>query len=109
SRVLQSTSDLSTAQDVGDGHLLVADDEKNDIRLYDARVSGLPVASFQVGPVQNDVENEVDFEASARAGDTIYWIGSQLAEDNRYDVYKTRLVGSGAAARVVPVGAPYKD
>ena len=109
SRVLQSTSDLSTAQDVGDGHLLVADDEKNDIRLYDARVSGLPVATFQVGPVQSGVENEVDFESSARAGDTIYWLGSQLASDNRYDVYKTRLVGRGAAARIVPVGTPYKD
>lgn len=109
SRVLQSTSDLSTAQDVGDGHLLVADDEKNDIRLYDSRVSGLPVASFQVGPLQSGVENEVDFESSARAGDTIYWLGSQLASDNRYDIYKTRLVGRGAAARVVPVGTPYKD
>ncbi|MDW5595120.1 hypothetical protein VSS74_12280 [Conexibacter stalactiti] len=109
SRVLQSTSDLSTAQDVGDGHLLVADDEKNDIRLYDSRISGLPVASFQVGPLQSGVENEVDFESSARAGDTIYWLGSQLNEDNRYDIYKTRLVGRGAAARVVPVGTPYQD
>ncbi|HST40650.1 MAG TPA: hypothetical protein VLK58_14135 [Conexibacter sp.] len=109
SRVLQSTSDLSTAQDVGDGHLLVADDEKNDIRLYDSKVSGLPVSTFQVGPVQSGVENEVDFESSARAGDTIYWLGSQLDEDNRYDVYKTRLVGRGAAARVVPVGTPYQD
>jgi hypothetical protein len=109
SRVLQSTSDLSTAQDVGDGHLLVADDEKNDIRLYDSRVSGLPVATFQVGPVQSGVENEVDFESSARAGDTIYWLGSQLNKDNRLDVYKTRLVGRGAAARVVPVGTPYQD
>lgn len=108
SRVLLDTSDLSTAIDVGDGHLLVADDELNDIRLYDSTKSSLPISRFQVGPVQEFGENEVDFESSARLGDKIYWLGSQLNSESRYDIYKTRLIGRGAEARLEKVGEPYR-
>ena len=72
SRVLLGVGDASTAIAVGDGHLLVADDERTPIRLYDARVSGREVATFTPGPDSG----EIDFESSARKGDAIFWLGS---------------------------------
>jgi hypothetical protein len=74
SRVLLGSSDASTAIAVGDGCMLVADDEKSYIRLYDATRSGREVAQFAPGNVSGA---ELDFEASARKGDTVYWLGSQ--------------------------------
>jgi hypothetical protein len=43
SRVLEGSSDDSSALDVGDGHFFVGDDEKDDIRLYNGEVSGREV------------------------------------------------------------------
>lgn len=109
--VLEATSDASTAIAVGDGHLLVADDERSAIRLYDARVSGREVAAFSPGLTGG----EVDFESAARKGDQIYWLGSHGnrkdggGQASRHRIYRTRLTGSGANARIEPVGTPYQN
>lgn len=109
SRVLLGTSDASTAIAVGDGHLLVADDERSRIRLYDARLSGREVATFSPGWT----DGEVDFEAAARRGDAIFWLGSHgnkkdgRSQSTRHRIFQTRLTGSGANARIEPVGTPY--
>jgi hypothetical protein len=111
SHVLLGTSDGSTAIAVGDGHLLVADDERSMIRLYDAGVSGRELASFSPGPDNG----EIDFESSARKGDELFWLGSHGNEKdgtrapNRDRIYQTKLTGSGANARITPVGTPYKN
>lgn len=111
SRVLVATSDASTAIAVGDGHLLIADDERSSIRLYDARVSGRELATFSPGPTNG----EVDFESSARKGDAIYWLGSHGnrkdggGQASRHRIYRTRLTGSRSNARLEPVGTPYQN
>lgn len=111
SRVLVATSDASTAIAVGDGHLLIADDERAPIRLYDARVSGRELATFSPG----STDGEVDFEAAARKGDAIFWLGSHGnrkdggGQASRHRIYQTRLTGSGADARLEAVGTPYRN
>jgi len=113
SRVLQLSSDASTAIAVGDGYLFVANDEDHAIRLYRADASGLPMAVFDPGtnpyaPLNTTVED--DYEASAQVGDDVFWIGSQdnskkgEIQTPRHVVYETRISGSGADATLTPVG-----
>ena len=109
SRVMQSISDPSTAIAVGGGHLLVADDEKSEIRLYDGERSGREVAQFMV----TSQSSEIDHEASARKGDTVWWFGSHgnkkdgALQPSRQIVYASTLTGSGANARLTAKGVPY--
>ncbi|MBO1900569.1 DUF3616 domain-containing protein [Leucobacter weissii] len=100
-------ADASAAQEVGDGYLLVADDDTNGIRLYGPD-GGLPVKTFDFSasgtnqvPALKSGE-EWDLESSARIGDTIYWVGSigntrkgNIRAD-RDSVIATRITGSGA-------------
>lgn len=100
SRVLLGTSDASSAISVGDGYWLVADDEDDLIRLYDSTTSGRNVNQFL--PYSGTSTGEIDFEASARKGDTIYWLGSHSnakdgsLESSRYRIFRTTVSGSGA-------------
>lgn len=114
SRYLHLTADASTAIDAGDGYLFVAGDEQRQIRLYDAERSGLPVALFHPGRNPNDspsTEGEDDFEASARRGDSVFWIGSQSnsrkgeVQTSRHVVYETTIAGRGRDATLTRVGA----
>jgi hypothetical protein len=113
SRVLQGFSDTSAAIAVGDGDLLVADDEESDIGLYNPAVSGPALAHFPVSVPEHD--GEIDFESAARNGGTIYWLGSHGnskggdIEENRSVVFATRLSGSGANATITPIGTPYNN
>ncbi|MDO8211628.1 hypothetical protein [Conexibacter sp. CPCC 206217] len=107
SRVLQMASDASTAIGVGDGYIMVADDERGPIGLYDENRSGAPLAYFNVGTGAG----EVDFESSARNGDAVFWLGSHgnskkgVIETSRHTVYESRLEGSGANATLTAVGS----
>lgn len=111
SRVLLGSSDASSAIAVGDGYLLVADDEKREIRLYNGEVSGREVAQFQLG----GLSGEIDAESSARKGDSIWWLGSHgnakdgSGEPSRAQVFETKLTGSGANAKIAPTGVVYKS
>jgi Leucine-rich repeat (LRR) protein len=111
SHVLLGMSDASTAIAVGDGHLLVADDEKRNIRLYDAEKSGREVAEFALPKdSQTPGQAEMDTEASARKGDKIYWIGSHgkdkdgKVQAGRALILETTLTGSGANAKLTRTG-----
>jgi hypothetical protein len=110
SRVLLGSSDASSAIAVGDGYLLVADDEKKAIRLYDGEVSGREVARFSPGA---GIDGEVDAEASARKGDSIWWFGSHgndkkgEGQASRQQIYETKLTGGGADAKLAPVGVVF--
>ena len=109
-------SDASTAQDAGNGYMFVGDDESNVLRLYNRTQSGLPVYTFDAGPLLNltdmsgGVPREVDIEASAKNGSRIYWFGSQSNSEsgnfrpNRNRVFTTDVTGSGASATLTYVG-----
>jgi Collagen triple helix repeat (20 copies) len=111
SRVLLGSSDASTAIAVDDGYLLVADDEKREIRLYDGEASGREVAQFSPGA---GLGGEIDAESSVRKGDSIWWFGSHgnvkdgSGQPSRAQVFETKLTGSGANAKITPTGVVYK-
>ncbi|MFG2620025.1 hypothetical protein ACGFXC_20685 [Streptomyces sp. NPDC048507] len=112
-RYLTGSSDASAAVDVGGGHVLVADDESNVLRLYDRSRSGGPVKTWDLGPALG-LKKEADIEAAARVGDTVYWTGSLgNNKDGKYKaerntVFTTRVTGSGAATEVT-VGPAYRS
>jgi hypothetical protein len=89
SRLMEGGSDASTGIEAGDGDILVADDELSFIKLYSAERSGAPLREYNIGFSNSE---EVDFEASAKVGNTIYWLGSHgntkagLADPGRQDV-----------------------
>ncbi|MFF2732101.1 hypothetical protein ACFVS9_29845 [Streptomyces sp. NPDC058008] len=111
-RYTTGSSDASAAVDVGGGYAVVADDESNTLRLYDLSRSGAPVRTWDVASALG-VSKEIDIEAGARAGDTIYWTGSLgnnkdgVYKADRNTVFTTTVTGSGADTRLT-VGGSYK-
>ncbi|MFN0095682.1 MAG: Ig-like domain-containing protein [Dehalococcoidia bacterium] len=110
------TSDGSTALAIDADFVIVADDEDQVLRVYPRDASGLPVASTNLSPtagvgdpplgltqVSGGIPREVDIEASARSGNTIYWLGSHSNSSggsdrpNRERLFTTTLAGTGDA------------
>lgn len=110
SRVLQGFSDSSTAIDVGGGYLLVADDEYSDLRLFDPTRSGSSLESWDLAAPSGNFD-EIDFESSARAGDTVYWLGSHgnkkdgAIQTSRRMLIATKLTKSGAQTQLTYSGS----
>ncbi|WP_244931978.1 hypothetical protein [Nocardioides sp. W7] len=107
SRVLMGQGDSSTALPAGDGYLFVADDERSEIGLYDPSLSRYAVwESESLLPGA-----EVDFESSARLGDTMFWFGSHGNKKDgdlhgsRQAVYETTVSGTGRDARLTRTGS----
>ncbi|WP_426241371.1 Ig-like domain repeat protein [Nocardioides sp. LHG3406-4] len=115
SRVLLGVSDASSAIGVGDGYLMVADDEKRSIRLYNAEVSGREVSEFGLLGGSRGDTSELDAESAARKGDSIWWFGSHGKDkDNknqpsRQQIFQTTLTGTGAEARLTQTGTVYTN
>ena len=96
--------------------MVVADDEDQIIRLYDRANSGLPVKTFNftnslgLSDLSGGVPREVDIEASTRAGNRIYWLGSHSnasggnLRPNRYRLFATDISGTGAATTLAYTG-----
>ncbi|WP_374103413.1 hypothetical protein [Streptomyces sp. MK37H] len=101
-RYLTGSSDSSAAVDVGGGHMVVADDESNVLRLYRRDASGAPMRTWDVSSGLG-VDKEIDIEGAARVGDTIYWTGSLgnnkdgEPKEDRFTLFTTTVSGSGAA------------
>jgi hypothetical protein len=101
-------SDASTALTIGSQLMLVADDENQNLRLYDRSASGLPLGGFDftgsLGLDGGANPDEVDIEASTRVGDRLYWLGSLgnnrsgALRPNRNRVFATQLT--------LPAGQP---
>jgi hypothetical protein len=101
----------STAIDVGGGYMVVADDEGNVLRLYQERNSGEPTKTFDFTKVLPVGTSEADIEASARVGNTLYWMGSlsnkksgKLAPEHDI-VFAATLSGSGASTELTYLGS----
>lgn len=93
-------SDASTAIDLGDGTMLVADDETNVLRVYDRAHSRYPAQEIDLsGLPLRDGTREIDIEASARTGSTIFWVGSHGQNSsgntrlNRQELFTTNASG----------------
>lgn len=101
----------STAIDVGGGYMIVGDDENNVLRLYHERFSGPPVKTFDFTSKLPFGATEMDIESSARAGDTLYWMGSLSnskkgkLEPGRDVLFAARITGSGASTELEYLGS----
>ncbi|WP_436496200.1 ExeM/NucH family extracellular endonuclease [Actinokineospora sp. HUAS TT18] len=111
-------SDASTAIDLGAGAMVVADDETNVLRVYDREHSRYPAQAFDVRAAglalrDADVTREIDIEAAARQGDTIYWVGSHGQNSsaktrlNRQELFTTTVSGTGTGASL-SLGGSYQ-
>jgi hypothetical protein len=104
-------ADASTAQEAGDDHIFVADDDSNTIRLYGPTFDE-PVAEFPIHEIVDQIQpgREWDLEASARADDIIYWVGSMgnsrsgNLRPDRDIIIATEVTGTGADATLEPLG-----
>ncbi len=105
SRYHTGAADASTAVDVGGGYMLIGDDESNTLRLYPRDTSGAPVKEWNFNSQMGNPE-EIDIEASARSGNTIYWTGSMgnskkgNLKPDRSILFTTHVSGSGAATEL---------
>ncbi|GLZ39725.1 hypothetical protein Acsp05_33490 [Actinokineospora sp. NBRC 105648] len=117
-RNFYGASDASTAIDLGNGAIAVADDETNVLRVYDREHSRYPAQSFDVRAAglalrDTDVTREIDVEAAARTGDTIFWVGSQGQNSsaktrlNRQELFTTTVTGTGTGASLA-LGGSYQ-
>ena len=110
-RYYAGAGNASTAIDVGGGYTILGDDETNVLRLYRTRTSGEPVRTFDFTNVLPAHSTEMDIEASARVGNTIYWLGSLANKHNgeaqpaRDIVFATTVTGSGANTELTYVGS----
>lgn len=109
-------SDASTAVAVG-SHMLVADDENQNLRLYSRTRSGLAENGFDftgalaLPDIDGGLPREVDIEGAASDGETIWWTGSHsnkkdngAARPNRQRVFATTVTGSGENTQLAYAG-----
>ena len=110
-RYFSGAGNGSTAIDVGDGYMIVGDDESNVLHLYNETQSGPAVKTFDFTSELPYGTTEVDIEASARSGDMLYWTGSMSnntdgkQEPSRSTLFAARITGSGADTQLTYVGS----
>lgn len=114
--------DASGAVPVSPTHFIVADDEDNLLRMYDAEAGGKPIASYalKVLPsgrhvtsthIAEDDQNEFDLEAATKVGDTLFWLSSHgrdkkgRARPERYQFIA--LTRDPETGEISPKGKPY--
>jgi alpha-tubulin suppressor-like RCC1 family protein len=95
-------SDASTAIDVGDGYMLLANDETNLIFLFKQNESAPPVKTWSFTTVDQLGTRELDFEGAARVGNQILWTSGQAngrdgeSKPHRRVLFATNVTGTGA-------------
>jgi hypothetical protein len=109
----EGACDASGAIPLDAAHFLLADDEDNVLRVYDAERGGSPTRTFdlsaRVAPADPDAE--VDLEAATRVGDRGYFISSHARkrsgklDPNRFVFFAVDL-GADASATVTVAGKP---
>lgn len=110
-RYYAGAGNASSAIDVGGGYFVAGDDESNVLRLYRSRTSGEPVKTFDFTKVLPAGTSEIDIESSARAGNTLYWMGSLSNKksgklDHERDiVFAATIAGSGASTELTYLGS----
>jgi hypothetical protein len=105
----EGSSDASTAIALPDGYMLVADDEANVLRVY-PRAGGAAVQEWSYETHGPQLAKELDLEAGARVGDTLYFTGSNSNKKDgddapdRSHLFAVKLGGIGAATTFSYVG-----
>ncbi len=100
-----------SAIDVGGGYMIVASDESNTLALYREGTSAPPVKTFDFDGDLPYGAVAVNIHSSARAGNTIYWVGgfdntnSGEAQPARNTIFAATITGSGASTELTYVGS----
>ena len=106
----------SGAVAVGSGKFLVADDEDNCLRLYDAAPGGRPLQQFELDKFLKLEEKgkESDLEAATWLNGRVFWITSHGNNSegeerlNRRRLFATTVREVGGKIEVEPQGKPYR-
>ncbi len=112
--VFTGMCDASAAVGIDAELLVVADDEKNVLRVY-RRTGGAPISQVDLRAFLGDPsgKEEADLEGAARIGELIFWIGSHgrnaKGKDSpmRRRVIATRVDTRGNDLEIRPVSRPY--
>lgn len=118
--VLEHTGmcDASAAVAIGSGRFVVANDEDNVLRLYEASQSGAVIAFQDIGRFLDLSEGgEADIEGAARleGATTVYWITSHgRNKNNKFKPNRLRFVALdiqtvGKELKIARVGSPAKN
>lgn len=104
------SSDASTAIAQSDLWMIVADDESNLLRVY-PRAGGAQVLEWSYAANGPKLSKELDLEASAKVGNTLYFTGSHSnkkdggdAMADRAHLFAVTATGVGAATQFTYVG-----
>lgn len=98
--------DSSGAVSLGEEHFVVANDEDNILRVYQANISGKPVVRIDINDyfLNNPEKAEVDIEGATAIDGIIYWITSHGRNKNgkfkpeRHQLFANQLKNSNEIA-----------
>jgi hypothetical protein len=108
--------DASAGVAVSSNLFIVADDEKNFLRLYSTDHAGAPLKEFDFNAFLEVTGKslEADLEGAALLGNRAFWIGSHgrnkdgKARPNRCRLFATDVAINNGDVTLTPVGKPYK-
>ena len=112
--VYRGAADASAAAVVGGDMFVLADDEDNALRVYNAGQGSLPISTYDLGAFLGvEAEHpEADIEGAARVGERIYWITSHgrnkdgKMRPNRYRFFAAVVKVENGSVTFSPVGTP---
>ncbi|RKG87672.1 DUF3616 domain-containing protein [Corallococcus terminator] len=112
--VFEGSCDASGAVELGGDLFMVADDEDNILRLYDARKGGRPLKTVDLSPsLELPVKKkppETDIEAGSRLGNLAFWLTSHGRNSSgKKQPARLRFFATNAsdAEHVQLIGQPY--
>lgn len=108
----QGICDASAMEMLDEDLFLVADDEDNVLRLYSRSREGLPVATYDFSSYLGlkKKKKEIDFEASARIGNYIFFISSHGANKKgkpqpaRHRIFAVQVAGKEGRPEIRSAG-----
>ncbi|HKS36722.1 MAG TPA: DUF3616 domain-containing protein [Verrucomicrobiae bacterium] len=115
--VYSGICDASAAVALGNRLFVAANDEDNQLRIYDRDRGGPPIHSIDLSTfLQADRQSpEADLEGAARVGNRIYWISSHGRNQNgkrrpgRERFFATEIRTNQESIELTPTGKPYRN
>ncbi len=107
--VYNGMCDASAAAALGPDLFVVANDERNQLKVYRRGQADPAHIADLSGFLETKVDKESDLEGAATIGERIYWISSHARnkkgkfQERRHRFFATEIDGE----RLVPVGKPY--
>jgi hypothetical protein len=107
-------SDASAAVPASGGLFVAAEDETNNLMIYDSNRPGRAIGMFDLNPFLSVDQQypESDIEGGALIGSCAYWITSHgrnkdgKLRPSRYRFFATEIVKRGDTIAILPVGQP---